>query len=57
MGGFGAPAAATWDSLASYDQEEVVSYELRIKSTMYAFVGGDWTYNSDFNSLVGDNPA
>ena len=34
MGGFGAPAAASWDSLASYDQEEVVSYELGVKSTL-----------------------
>ena len=33
-GGFGAPAAASWDSLASYDEEEVTSYELGIKSTL-----------------------
>ncbi|MEH6571260.1 MAG: TonB-dependent receptor, partial [Halioglobus sp.] len=33
-GGFGAPAAASWTSLASYDEEEVLSYELGIKSTL-----------------------
>lgn len=34
MGGFGAPAAASWDSLASYKQEKVVAYELGVKSTL-----------------------
>jgi iron complex outermembrane receptor protein len=34
MGGFGAPAAASWDSLASYDEEEVIAYELGVKSTL-----------------------
>ncbi|MEH6549333.1 MAG: TonB-dependent receptor [Pseudomonadales bacterium] len=34
MGGFGAPAAASWDSLASYKEEEVTSYELGVKSTL-----------------------
>jgi len=33
-GGFGAPAAASWDSLASYGKEEVTSYELGMKSTL-----------------------
>lgn len=33
-GGFGAPAAASWTSLASYDEEEVTSYELGVKSTL-----------------------
>lgn len=33
-GGFGAPAAASWTSLESYAEEEVVSYELGMKSTL-----------------------
>ena len=33
-GGFGAPAAASWTSLESYDEEEVISYELGVKSTL-----------------------
>jgi len=33
-GGFGAPAAASWPSLASYDEEEVLAYELGVKSTL-----------------------
>ncbi|MGI9292602.1 MAG: TonB-dependent receptor [Pseudomonadales bacterium] len=33
-GGFGAPAAAVWDSLESYDEEEVTSYEVGVKSTL-----------------------
>lgn len=34
-GGFGAPAAALWESLESYDPEEVTSYELGFKSTLF----------------------
>ncbi len=34
-GGFGAPAASTWDSLESYENEEVISYELGIKSSLF----------------------
>ena len=33
-GGFGAPAAASWTSLESYGEEEVLSYELGVKSTL-----------------------
>ena len=34
-GGFGASNAATWDSLESYDNEEVISYELGLKSSWF----------------------
>ena len=34
MGGFGAPAAASWDSLVSYTEEKVIAYELGAKSTL-----------------------
>ena len=34
-GGFGAPAAASWTSLESYGEEEVLAYELGVKSTLF----------------------
>ena len=35
----------------------MVHHEINLNRTYYAFVGGDWAYSDEFNSLVGDNPV
>jgi outer membrane receptor protein involved in Fe transport len=34
----------------------MVHQEFDIGANHYAFIGGDWAYSDEFNSLVGDNP-